>query len=273
MIINITDINDSALLPYNTLSENQLKTINEPKPGLFIAESPNVIQRAIAAGYEPESFLTSEENLDTIPTKYISPDSQVKVFVCKENELKKICGYPMTRGILAALHRKAPKALEEIVTDKKRIVILENVMNPTNVGAIFRSAAALFMDAVLLTKGCADPLYRRSSRVSMGNVFLVPSTFIEDKNTIWPEAGISKLKAMGYKIAAMALSDNCISIDELSEMNIDRLALVMGTEGDGLSPETLQLCDYIVKIPMAWGIDSLNVAAASAVAFYAVSRK
>ena len=280
--ISITTLEAPELDIYARLSEGQLFHYNEPKEGLFIAESPKVIGRALDAGYEPVSFLMEERHIETEGREILERPvcAGVPVFTAPFDVLTRLTGFKLTRGMLCAVKRKKMPGIEEICADARRIAILENVENPTNVGAIFRSAAALFMDAVLLTPGCSDPLYRRASRVSMGTVFQVPWTFIRDENEIrcqreifWPKQAITKLKQMGYKTAALALTDDSVSIDDPNLMQEERLAVILGTEGDGLMKETMELCDYTVKIPMAQGVDSLNVAAASAVAFWQLGKR
>ncbi|MBE6895162.1 MAG: RNA methyltransferase [Ruminococcaceae bacterium] len=265
-IIHITDFSAPQLDVYARLSENQLLHYNEPHgDGIFIAESPNVVLRALDAGYKPLSFLVEDKHLDTQAKEILALYQDMPVYTAPFDTLTQLTGFKLTRGMLAAMQRKALPSLEEICLGKRRIALLENVMNPTNVGAIFRSAAALNMQAVLLTDGCSNPLYRRASRVSMGTVFQVPWTFVEDD---WQQ----RLKLMGFKTAAMALSDNSVSIDNPQLMAEEKLAVVLGTEGDGLAAKTIADCDYTVKIPMAHGVDSLNVAAASAVAFWQLGR-
>jgi len=265
-IIQITDFNAPQLDVYARLSENQLLHYNEPGgDGLFIAESPNVVMRALEAGYKPLSFLVEDKHVDTQAARILALYPDVTVYTAPFDTLTQLTGFKLTRGMLAVMQRKPLPSPEEICLGKRRIAVLENVMNPTNVGAIFRSAAALNMQAVLLTGGCSNPLYRRASRVSMGTVFQVPWTFVEND---WQH----RLKAMGFKTAAMALSDNSVSIDNPQLMAEEKLAVVLGTEGDGLAAKTIAACDYTVKIPMAHGVDSLNVAAASAVAFWQLGR-
>ena len=267
-IIPIYDFSDPALDIYARLNENQLVHCFEPKLGLFIAESPNVIERALNAGYEPVSFLMERKHVDKEMRKILVRCADVPVYTAELHVLTKLTGFHLTRGALCAMRRKEYPSLESICKDAKRIAILENVVNPTNVGAIFRSAAALHMDAVLLTPACSDPLYRRSSRVSMGTVFQVPWTYVGKDSSEWPHPAMDQLKAMGFKTAAMALSDNSVSIDDQELMAEEKLAIILGTEGDGLADTTIASCDYTVKIPMSHGVDSLNVAAASAVAFW-----
>ena len=270
-VIQITDLNDPQLDIYASLSEGQLLHYYEPDLGIFIAESPKVIQTAFEQGYEPISFLVEDRHIKTQAKDIILQYQDIPVYTASFDVLKQLTGFGLTRGMLCAMRRKPLPALETICDHAKRIVILENVMNPTNVGAIFRSAAALNMDAILLSKGCSDPLYRRSVRVSMGTVFQIPWTFLGDDT--WPADGMHRLKELGYKNVAMALTDRSVSIDDEALMSEDKLAIILGTEGDGLCQETIDACDYTVKIPMAHGVDSLNVAAASAVAFWQLAKR
>lgn len=268
--IEITDFSAPELDIYARLSENQLLHYYEPQAGLFIAESPKVIERALNAGYEPVSFLIAKEHMNEETTGILNRCGDVPVYTAEFHILTNLTGFQLTRGMLCAMKRTALPSLEKLCQNARRIAILENVMNPTNVGAIFRSAAALNMDAVILTSGCSNPLYRRASRVSMGTVFQVPWTILE--GTKWPTACMDTLHNMGFKTAAMALSDNSVSIDDPRLMKEEKLAIILGTEGDGLADLTIDGCDYTVKIPMTHGVDSLNVAAASAVAFWQLGR-
>lgn len=271
-IIKISNLNEKEIWPYVSRSEVGLLRCNEPQPGIFVAESPNVIERAINAGYEPVSFLIEEKYLDgsirdgMVRFELIERFSDVPVYTACGEVLKDLIGYKLTRGMLAAFKRKRLMTLSEIIKGKRRIAVLEEIVNPTNIGAIFRSAAALKMDAVILSYGCSDPLYKRASRVAMGNVFLVPWT-IMDKD-MWPDEGMKILRSEGFKTAAMALCNDSVSIADKNLHQEEKLALVLGTEGSGLLDETIKQCDYTVKIPMADGVDSLNVAAAAAVAFW-----
>lgn len=265
MMIEVHDINIPELDMYVSANENQLRHYYEPEPGVFIAESPNVIMRALDAGYEPISFLSEKEiESDALEKKILEYD--VPHFVADATVLKELRGYPMTRGALCAMRRKNMTSAIDVIRDAKRIAVLEDVMNPTNLGAIFRSAAALNMDAVLLTPGCSDPLYRRAARVSMGCVFQIPWTYLDEKEVDW-------LHENGFKTVAMALKDDSISIDDRKLMEEEKLAIIMGTEAFGLAQETIDKSDYTVMIPMAHGVDSLNVAAASAIAFWQLGRK
>lgn len=272
-IIEITDFLNPKLDIYARLNENQLRTYYEPKPGIFIAESPNVIERALNGGYEPLSLLIDKKQLTGAAEKVINRIGQTPVFTAETAVLSELTGFAMTRGLLCAMKRKTLPSVTDLCANARRIAVLENVMNPTNVGAIFRSAAALGIDAVLLTSGCSDPLYRRASRVSMGTVFQIPWTFIDEKEGQWPFPGMQTLKQLGFKTAAMALSDVAVSIDDPQLMSEEKLAIILGTEGEGLCKQTIADCDYTVCIPMSHGVDSLNVAAASAVAFWQLCRK
>ena len=267
-VIEITDFSAPELDVYARLTEAQLLNRFEPAKGLFIAESPKVIHRALDGGCVPVSMLMERKDIDGSAAEILARCPEIPVYTADEDLLCKLTGYHLTRGVLCAMRRPQLPTVEEICEKAKRIVILENVQNPTNVGAIFRSAAALGMDAVLLTPGCSNPLYRRSARVSMGTVFQIPWTFTGP----WPE-DMARLKALGFKTAAMALSDNSVSIDDPHLMAEEKLAILMGSEGDGLTEHTIADSDYTVKIPMYHGVDSLNVAAASAVAFWQLRNK
>lgn len=267
-IIEITNFEFPELDVYARLNESQLLHFNEPNPGIFIAESPKVIERALNAGYHPISFLIEKKEIGAQAEEIFSRWESVPVYTAEFEVLKQLTGFGLTRGMLCAMERLSLKSVEEVCKNARRIAVLENVVNPTNVGAIFRSAAALNMDAVLLTPACSDPLYRRSARVSMGTVFQVPWTFFDKKKVSWPDGGIQLLKEMGFQTAAMALTDDSVSIDDKNLMAEEKLAIVLGTEGEGLAKHTIAACDYTVKIPMTHGVDSLNVAAASAVAFW-----
>lgn len=267
-LIDITGLDMPELNMYVGASEVQLLRYFEPQPGVFVAESPNVILRALDAGYEPLSLLMEKSQAEGAAKEVITRVGRVPVYVAEAEVLKKLTGFEMTRGVLCAMRRKVMPSMEEICAGAKRIVVLENVMNPTNVGAIFRSAAALGMDGILLTDGCADPLYRRAARVSMGTVFQIPWTYLDKHTAKWPELAMENLRKMGFKTAAMALTDESVGIDYPALQAEEKLAIVLGTEGDGLATSTIANCDYTVKIPMAHGVDSLNVAAASAVAFW-----
>lgn len=268
-IIPITDFSAPELDIYARLNENQLFRYYEPNPGLFIAESPKVIERALNAGYEPISFLVEKKHIEGEAKDVLARCSGIPVYTAESDILTQLTGFQLTRGALCAMRRRALPSLTEICSGARRIAILEQVMNPTNIGAIFRSAAALNMDAVILTPGCSDPLYRRASRVSMGTVFQIPWTVADN----WPQPVMSQLKQLGFKTAAMALSDNSVSIDDARLLSEEKLAIILGTEGDGLAETTIADCDYTVKIPMTHGVDSLNVAAASAVAFWQLGKR
>ena len=268
-IVEITDFSDPSLDVYARLTEAQLLNRFEPAKGMFIAESPKVIHRALDAGCEPVSLLMERKDIDGSAREIIARCPEIPVFTADEEVLCNLTGYHLTRGVLCAMRRPKLPAMEEICREASRVVILENVQNPTNVGAIFRSAAALGMDAVLLTPGCSNPLYRRSARVSMGTVFQIPWAYTGE----WPGEGMKQLKNLGFKTAALALSDNSVSIDDPKLMEEEKLALLLGSEGDGLTDTTIANCDYTVKIPMYHGVDSLNVAAASAVAFWQLRKQ
>ncbi len=272
-IIEITDFSAPELDIFARLTENQLLNRHEPEKGLFIAESPKVVERALDGGYVPVSLLLERKHITGEAREIISRCGDIPVYTADFDVLTKLTGFALTRGVLCAMRRKALPSVKEVCAGAKRIAILENVMNPTNVGAIFRSAAALNMDAVLLTSNCSNPLYRRSIRVSMGTVFQIPWTFFAEKETREPQTDIQLLKTMGFKTAAMALKEDSVSIDDPTLLAEEKLAIILGSEGDGLSDATITDCDYTVKIPMAHGVDSLNVAAASAVAFWQLSRR
>ena len=273
-MIEITDFDAPELDVYARLTEAQLLNKDHPEDGLFIAESPKVISRALDGGYEPVSVLVEKKQVleDAETIAVLGKCGNVPVYTAEFEVLTKLTGYKLTRGMLCAMKRRRLPGLQEICNGCDRIAVLENVMNPTNVGAIFRSAAALHMDAVILTGGCSNPLYRRASRVSMGTVFQIPWTFV-DNSVIWPEEGMKILRELGFKTAAMALKEDSASIDDPELMKEDKLAVILGTEGDGLAPETIADCDYTVMIPMSHGVDSLNVAAASAVAFWQLGKR
>ena len=272
-VMELTDLDEREELQlYTSLNEAQLLHYYEPNGGIFIAESPKVIERALDAGCQPISFLMEKKHVQTQGREILERCPDVPVYVARPEILAQVTGYQLTRGMLCAMKRPDLLSVEEVCKQAKRIAVLENVVNPTNVGAIFRSAAALGMDAVLLTGGCADPFYRRAIRVSMGTVFQIPWTYIEKKTCAWPEEGISCLRKMGFKTAAMALKKESVSIDDKNLLAEEKLAVILGTEGDGLATDTIADCDYTVLIPMAHGVDSLNVAAASAVAFWELGR-
>ncbi|MBP0963439.1 MAG: RNA methyltransferase [Oscillospiraceae bacterium] len=259
-IIQLTDFNDPRLDVYARLSEAQLLNREHPEEGIFIAESPKVIDRALDAGCIPLSVLVEDKHVEGEAKEVLARCGGIPVFAAPFDLLTQLTGFKLTRGLLCAMRRPICPTVAQVCQNARRVAVLENVMNTTNVGAIFRSAAALNMDAVLLTNGCSDPLYRRSIRVSMGTVFQVPWA--------WLEGDIAQLKELGFKTAAMALSDNSVTIKDEALLSEERLAIVLGTEGDGLAEKTIADCDYTVRIPTTHGVDSLNVAAASAVAFW-----
>ena len=259
----ITDFSDPALDVYARLTEAQLMNRFDPSKAMFIAESPKVIHRALDGGYEPVSMLMERKDIDGSAAEIIARCPEIPVYTADEDLLCNLTGYHLTRGVLCAMKRPPLPTLEETLKGAKRVAVLDNVQNPTNVGAILRSAAALGMDALLLTPGCSDPLYRRAARVSMGTVFQMPWTFFPEGRP-WYE----QLRELGFKSAALALKDDTLSIDDPRLRTEEKLALVLGSEGDGLSDAAIDGCDYTVKIPMYHGVDSLNVAAASAVAFW-----
>lgn len=262
-IIEIKDFSAPELDVYARLSEAQLLHYYEPNGGLFIAESPKVIERALDAGCKPVSLLLEPKHITGEAAGIIARCGDIPVYTAELDVLTQLTGFQLTRGVLCVMHRPQLPSVNEVCDGARRIAVLENVMNPTNIGAIFRSAAALNIDAVLLTSACSNPLYRRASRVSMGTVFQVPWTYIED---------IQLLHELGFKTAAMALCDDSVSIDDARLHAEEKLAIVLGTEGDGLATSTIADCDYTVKIPMSHGVDSLNVAAASAVAFWELGK-
>ena len=277
-IIQIDRLEGPDLEIFSKLSEPELYHYREPDKGLFIAESPNVIDRALDAGYQPVSMLIDTKEIAKNAAHILErignhPDETIPVFTAPEDVLRKLTGFPLTRGCLCAMERRELPSIQETIKDASRIAILEEVVNPTNVGAIFRSAAALGMDAVLLTYGCSDPMYRRAIRVSMGTVFQIPWTFLGNRRDPgWPQPGLDLLRRSGFKTAAMALKKESVSISDPSLMKEPKLAVVLGTEGEGLAAETIADCDYTVMIPMYHGVDSLNVAAASAVAFWQLGK-
>lgn len=272
-IIEITDFNAPELDVYARLTEAQLLNRHELRKGLFIAESPKVIERALDAGYEPVSFLMERKHIEGQAKYLIDRCGHIPVYTAEFDILTQLTGFKLTRGTLCAMRRLPLPTVEQVCENARRIVLLENVMNPTNVGAIFRSAAALNMDAVLLTPGCSNPLYRRSARVSMGTVFQIPWTYLGEEMADWPEKGMAQLRSLGFKTAAMALCDDSVSIDDPQLLAEEKLVIILGTEGDGLAQTTIADCDYTVKIPMSHGVDSLNVAAASAVACWQLGNR
>ena len=267
-LISITDFSALELDAYARLSEVQLRRFYEPDTGLFIAESPKVIERALNAGYEPVSMLVEEKHVTGEAKEIVARVGEIPVHVSQPEVLTKLTGFQLTRGALCLMRRRHLPSLEEICAGESRIAVLENVVNPTNVGAIFRSAAALYMDAVVLTSPCSDPLYRRAARVSMGTVFQVPWTYCDSRTV-----PVARLQEMGFKTAAMALCSDSVNIDDPNLMAEEKLAVILGTEGEGLAEEPIAACDYKVCIPMSHGVDSLNVAAASAIAFWQVRKQ
>lgn len=273
-IIQITDFNAPELDIYARLTENQLINRHEPEKGIFIAESPKVVERALDAGFEPISMLLEDKHIDTQAKDILEKYSNIPVYTAPFDVLTQLTGFKLTRGMLCAMRRPKLLSLEEVCEGKSRIAVLENVMNPTNVGAIFRSAAALGIEAVLLTSTCSNPLYRRAIRVSMGTVFQIPWTFVGNENDVNADGSyVNELKNLGFTTAAMALKEDSVSIDYEGLKREDKLAIILGSEGEGLLQTTIDTCDYTVLIPMAHGVDSLNVAAASAVAFWELRKK
>ena len=272
-IMEITDFDAPELDVYARLSEGQLLNRHEPEKGIFIAESPRVIERALDAGYTPVSLLLERKHITGEAREIIARCGNIPVYASDFEILKQLTGFPLTRGALCAMRRPGLPAVEAVCAGARRIAVLENVVNPTNVGAIFRSAAALGMDAVLLTPDCSNPLYRRAIRVSMGTVFQVPWTFLGQEGSETFQTDLTVLKNLGFKTAAMALRSDTISIDDPQLLSEEKLAILLGTEGEGLASSTIADCDYTVCIPMFHGVDSLNVAAASAIAFWELGKR
>lgn len=272
-IIEITDFHAPELDPYARLTQNQLRNRLEPEKGIFIAESPKVIDRALDAGYKPVSLLMERKQITGPASGILSRCGDAPVYTADREMLAELTGFELTRGVLCAFRRPAPRPVEELCKNARRVAVLEGIVDSTNVGAIFRSAAALNMDAVLINPSCCDPLCRRAVRVSMGTVFQVPWGQLGETPADWPEKGMDILHSLGFKTAAMALSDRSVSIDDEQLAKEPKLAIVLGTEGDGLAADTIASCDYTVKIPMSHGVDSLNVAAASAVAFWQLGKQ
>ena len=272
-IIEITDFHAPELDPYARLTQNQLRNRLEPEKGIFIAESPKVIDRVLDAGYKPVSLLMERKQITGPAAGILSRCGDAPVYTADREMLAELTGFELTRGVLCAFRRPAPRPVEELCKNARRVAVLEGIVDSTNVGAIFRSAAALNMDAVLINPSCCDPLCRRAVRVSMGTVFQVPWGQLGETPADWPEKGMDILHSLGFKTAAMALSDRSVSIDDEQLAKEPKLAIVLGTEGDGLAAGTIASCDYTVKIPMSHGVDSLNVAAASAVAFWQLGRQ
>ena len=272
-IIEITDFHAPELDPYARLTQNQLRNRLEPEKGIYIAESPKVIDPALDAGYKHVSLLMERKQITGPAAGILSRCGDAPVYTADREMLAELTGFELTRGVLCAFHRPAPRPVEELCKNARRVAVLEGIVDSTNVGAIFRSAAALNMDAVLINPSCCDPLCRRAVRVSMGTVFQVPWGQLGETPADWPEKGMDILHSLGFKTAAMALSDRSVSIDDEQLAKEPKLAIVLGTEGDGLAAGTIASCDYTVKIPMSHGVDSLNVAAASAVAFWQLGRQ
>ena len=266
-VITITNLDDPQLALFSHLTEAQLRNRLEPEKGIFIAESPKVIHRALDVGCRPVALLMEGKKLAGAQA-LLDRCGDVPVYTGEREVLAQLAGYTLTRGILCAMYRPPLPTVEELCARSRRVAVLEGMVDATNVGAIFRSAAALHMDAVLLTPTCCDPLCRRSARVSMGTVFQIPWTRLGEDHHQWPHPGLERLRALGFATAAMALRDNALSVEDPRLMAEDKLAILLGTEGDGLSPATIDGCDYTVRIPMSHGVDSLNVAAAAAVAFW-----
>lgn len=271
--IEIRDFAAKELDVYARLTEAQLLNRDRPGEGLFIAESPKVVMRALDAGYEPVSILTEDRHINGEAREVLARCPDIPVYTAPFEVLTQLTGYKLTRGLLCAMRRRDLPRAEELCRNARRIAVLENVMNPTNVGAVIRSAAALNMDAVLLTPGCSNPLYRRAARVSMGTVFQIPWTFLgEEEAGVWPREGMGYLKSLGFSTASMALHDESVAVDDPVLRQEEKLALILGTEGEGLKEETIAASDHIIRIPMSHGVDSLNVAAASAVAFWELGK-
>ncbi len=267
-IVEIQDLSAPELDLFARLTEAQLRNRLEPSKGVFIAESPKVIARALDAGYEPLALLMERRQIAAQAREIAARCGDVPLYTADREVLAQLTGYELTRGVLCAMRRPPLPGVEELCARARRVAVLEGIVDHTNVGALFRSAAALGMDAVLVTPTCCDPLYRRAARVSMGAVFQVPWTRIGETPSDWPGPGLERLRALGFRTAAMALRDDAVALDDPRLAAEEKLAIVLGTEGDGLSPRTIAACDYTVRIPMAHGVDSLNVAAASAVAFW-----
>ena len=272
-IIEITDFAAPEMDVFARLTESQLRDRLEPEKGVFIAESPKVIARALDAGCEPVSLLMERKHIEGDARAVIARCGDIPVYTANRELLAGLTGFQLTRGVLCAMRRPVLLDVDALCCGTRRVAVLENIVDSTNVGAIFRSAAALNIDAVLVTPSCCDPLCRRAVRVSMGTVFQVPWTRIGSKPEDWPQPGMARLRELGFKTAAMALSDSSVSIDDPRLMSEERLAIILGTEGDGLTAHTISDCDYTVRIPMSHDVDSLNVAAASAVAFWQLGKR
>ena len=267
-IIEITDFHAPELDPYARLTQNQLRSRLEPEKGIFIAESPKVISRALDAGFVPVSLLMERRQITGPAAEILTRCGDAPIYTADRELLAALTGYELTRGFLCAMRRPRLPSVEELCARASRVAVLEGIVDPTNVGAIFRSAAALHVDAVLVTPTCCDPLSRRAVRVSMGTLFQIPWTFLGTDASQWPQPGLERLKELGFQTAAMALDSTALSIEDPRLRAAEKLAILLGTEGDGLAPRTIAQCDFTVCIPMARGVDSLNVAAASAVAFW-----
>ncbi len=267
-IIEVTDLHAPELDVFARLTEAQLRNRLEPEKGVFVAESPKVIDRALDAGCTPRALLMERKHITGQGADLIKRCGDIPVYTADREVLASLTGYELTRGILCVMDRPKLPTVEALCANARRVAVLEGIVDTTNIGAIFRSAAALHMDAVLLTPTCCDPLCRRAARVSMGTVFQVPWTRIGDHHSQWPQPGLARLNGLGFRTAAMALTDDSVSIDDEALQKEEKLAIILGTEGDGLGRTTIAACDYTVKIPMSHGVDSLNVAAASAVAFW-----
>lgn len=272
MIIQVTDLKQAGPDIFANLTERELRNAYEKQGGFFIAESPKVIERALDAGYEPISLLMEEKHITGDAAFLIQRCPNLPVYTAPRSVLEQLTGYKLTRGVLCALKRKEPDSLEQAIAGAHRVAVLENIADASNVGAIFRSAAALGIDAVLLTPQCADPLNRRCLRVSMGNVFMTKWARIGTEASDWPEKGMSQLNRLGFKTLSMALRNNSVDINDSALLAQEKLAILLGTEGDGLLPQTIDSSDYVVKIPMRPGVDSLNVAAAAAVIFWELGK-
>lgn len=271
--ISITDLNQPELQVYSQLTHAQLRSRRHPEQGIFIAESAKVISCALSAGCRPISLLMEDRQRETVPQELLDRCGDIPVYTAGREVLAGLTGYALTRGILCAMYRPTLPSVEELCRGARRIAVLEHVTDATNVGAIFRSAAALGMDGLLVTPSCCDPLYRRAVRVSMGTVFQIPWAWLGEDSSQWPQPGLSRLQELGFQTVAMALSDQSVSIDDPVLARAERLAVILGAEGDGLSPHTIASCDYTARIPMYHGVDSLNVAAAGAVIFWQLAAR
>lgn len=271
-LMEVINLEDPALAVYARLTQAQLRNKKEPEMGLFIAESPKVIRTALEAGYQPVSLLMERQKLEGQGKEIMDLCGEVPVYTGDRETLAGLTGYQLTRGILCAMRRPAPRDPREILEKARRVAVLEGMVDTTNLGAVFRSAAALGMDGVLLSPGCCDPLARRAIRVSMGTVFQLPWAVLGESRADWPEGGLARLREYGFSTAAMALREDSLTPEDPRLKEAEKLAVVLGTEGDGLDPRTIAACDHTVMIPMSHGVDSLNVAAAAAVAFWELGR-